>query len=175
MSREALPFTLEQVQALFRACRSTDSQAAWAQSHALVALLLDTGLSAAELATLSIKRLQVQVGPDEAAYVVSRKGRDQYKAWLGQHARKAVALYVERRPQSRTTALFVDEDGEPLMSLKLRQLIARLGAREPLKDVPVTASRFHATYLANRSRLAADASVLDTLDAAIRRKRKGWK
>lgn len=154
----------------------TDSQAAWAQSHALVALLLDTGLSAAEVATLGVKRLSLPVDVDEAAYVVvSPKGHDQYKAWLGQHARKALALYVERRPQSRSTALFTDEEGEPLTPQALRRLITRLGAYEPLEGVSVTVAAFRATYLANRSRLAAGASVLDNLDARIRRRRKGWR
>lgn len=176
MTQEASPFSLEQVQALFRACRMTDSPYEWAMNYALVSVLLDTGLSATEVATLSVKRLQIQVAGDEAAYViVSPKGHDQYKAWLGQHARKALALYLERRPSSRSVALFVDDEGEPLTAQVLRRLIAHLGDYEPLDGVAVTASAFRATYLAESRRLGAGVSVLDAFDAANRRKRKGWK
>src|SRR5512143_4067303 len=89
-------FTAEQVNALFRACRMTNSSELLARDHAIVALLLDTGLHLSKLVTLRRDRLRVSGVPEDKAYVVvSPRDRDQYRAPLGLHARKALERYLK--------------------------------------------------------------------------------
>lgn len=115
-----------EIQILFRAVRATTRQQA--RNMALLALFLDTGLRAAEVARLKLAdvnwetgtlRVDGKTGPGTVAF--------------GRHTLKLLRRYVTHARRTTDPHLFVF-DGKPLTSPSLSRWAKRLGQRAGLGD-----------------------------------------
>jgi site-specific recombinase XerD len=117
-------FSPLEIDSLLRAC--TGSPILAARDKAIVAVLLDTGIRANELSTLTLSR--VSFTTTAAHIIVLGKGRKQRELGLGQRARLALHRYVHQfRPNSDSDAVFLTinrrqltKDGLTTMLIKLR-------------------------------------------------------
>jgi integrase/recombinase XerD len=85
-------FTQKHIEALFEACQQEESEHLQLRDEAILAVLLDTGLRAEELVTLTIGH--VSTDPRDAFVKVHGKGDKWGEVGLGERARKAVAKYI---------------------------------------------------------------------------------
>jgi site-specific recombinase XerD len=94
----------------------------------MVAVLLDVGLRASELAGLQAEHVIVTTGD---VYVVSGKGDTSRAMRLGQRARKLARRYwMHHRARYGTTgAFFLADDGEQLTSAGVHDITTKLGKR----------------------------------------------
>lgn len=98
-----------------------------ARLYAIVLMLLDTGIRASELCTLTLDNTYID---DDYVKVVG-KGNKERIVPFGATTKKALVRYVSVwRPETDDCdTLFVSVDGEPLSYNALRQVIKRLGQR----------------------------------------------
>jgi site-specific recombinase XerD len=146
-------FSQAQIDALFRACDKEESEHLQVRDRAILSVLLDSGLRATELVTLTIENIHLD--PKDAYVRVHGKGNKWGEVGLGEQARRAVQKYIRqfREPtieyglrqdghyqslpvrqqqqtkQQRTnqSLVFVNRSGKPLTRGGLLQLIVRLG------------------------------------------------
>ncbi len=100
-----------------------------ARMYAITLVLLDTGIRASELCTLTLSNTFI----DEAHLKVVGKGNKERIVPFGATAKKALVRYVSVwRPEPtglNTEGLFLSVDGAPLAYNGLREAIKRLGQR----------------------------------------------
>lgn len=112
-------FSKEQVEALFDACAKEESEHLQIRDRAIIALLLDTGIRAHELVTLTIGNVSLDA---KDAYVrVLGKGPKWGEVGLGEQARRAVQKYI-RQFREPTIEHEVDQDKERFSSRQLIQI-----------------------------------------------------
>lgn len=87
------PFSPAQIKALFEACQREESEHLQLRDEAMIAILLDSGLRAEELVTLTIGDLSTD--PRDAYVRVLGKGQKWGEVGLGERARKAVEKYIK--------------------------------------------------------------------------------
>ncbi len=128
--------TPQQIDALLRACAESETPDYVARDRAILAVLLDTGIRAAELCTLTLDR--VTFGPEEAYLIVNGKGRKQREVGLGQRSRQLLHRYIYRhRSQQAPRAVqtvFLAKGGTPLTPEGLDRLLYRLRDRAGLTE-----------------------------------------
>jgi site-specific recombinase XerD len=137
-------FSVEQLQALLRA---TDKQLYAQRDKAIVAVLLDTGIRAAELCGLVLKC--VWLDTDDSYIRVVGKGRKEREVPLGRAARIALRRYITRYRHPKDQAeqhVFIARGGTPLTVQGLRQVIEQLGERTRIRDVRVSPHTFRHTF-----------------------------
>jgi integrase/recombinase XerD len=145
------PFSDEELQALFAACDREMSAHLAMRDRAILAVLLDSGLRANELVTLTIGN--IYLSPKDAYVRVLGKGRKWGEVGLGETARRAVQRYIRqfrlptieaemavrtgemprrqeatmKREEVQAARVFVNRAGQPLTTQGLYQIIRRLG------------------------------------------------
>jgi site-specific recombinase XerC len=111
-------------QAIFRARRDA----------AIVALMLHAGLRLAEAAHLALG--DVELNERKGKVVVRRgKARKYREVPLNLDARKALEAYLEVRPESEDTHLFLSQKGGALSSRAIQDRIAVYACKAGLEDV----------------------------------------
>jgi len=127
-------FTTEQIKALFKACDKEESEHLQLRDKAILAVLLDCGLRATELCTLTIGNVSLDA---KDAYVrVLGKGNKWGEVGLGDQSLKYVRKYIRmfREPtieyakENRNQAfIFVNRYGDQLTKSGLWRIFDRLG------------------------------------------------
>lgn len=144
-------FTERDIEALFDACHRETSEHLQMRDTAILSLLLDSGLRATELCTLTLEHVHLETGDTYAK--VKGKGHKWGEVGFGEKTRRAVAKYIRQfreptieyaleeqlkrlsprqaqqlKKQARAEArLFVNRAGNPLTKSGLDQLFERLG------------------------------------------------
>jgi len=137
-------FTPEQLQALFRV---VDRQPFPIRDKAILSLLIDTGIRAAELCGLVLKC--VWLDSDDAYIRVQGKGRKDREVPLGRASRIALRRYITRYRHPSDQAeqhIFISRTGEALTVHGLAQLIEQLGEHAHIKGVRCSPHTFRHTY-----------------------------
>ncbi|HEY4036841.1 MAG TPA: tyrosine-type recombinase/integrase [Ktedonobacteraceae bacterium] len=152
-------FSPEQIQSLFKSCEKEESEHLQLRDKAIIAVLLDCGLRATELCTLTIGNISLDVND---AYVrVLGKGNKWGEVGLGDQARKYVQKYIRmfREPTieyevqqkqkklsdrqrkqialevAKESLVFVNRCGDPLTKTGLWRILDRLGAWAHIEGV----------------------------------------
>jgi len=113
-------FTAEQVEELLRVCRSRSFLDA--RDAAILLLLLDTGLRASELCSLTVDDLDWTA----QTLTVIGKGDRVRVTPFGHAVHEALARYLPNRGEElETSALFVTHDGLPLSRFALWKIVRR--------------------------------------------------
>lgn len=155
--RVVQPYSLEEVQRLLDACVS---MRAWsrrraahvagarptaARDQALILVLLDTGIRAAELSALRVRDFDRKQG---RLTIWCGKGGKQREVFLGQAAQRVLWRYLAERGELASSAwLFATSAGGEFDRLALGNLLRRLGARANVAGVG--AHRFRHTFAIN--------------------------
>jgi integrase/recombinase XerD len=137
-------FTPEQLQALLHA---TERQLYSQRDKAIVSVLIDTGIRAAELCGLLLKN--VWLDTDDSSIRVLGKGRKEREVPLGRAARIALRRYITRYRHPKDQAeqhVFIARGGTPLTEHGLLQVIEQLGERTRIRDVRVSPHTFRHTF-----------------------------
>jgi integrase/recombinase XerD len=171
------PYTREEISALLKSCQ----QSAEAQTksrrrfqmrrptayrdEALVLVLLDTGLRAAEFCALNIGDLDSRTGRLDVKHGVGggAKGRKGRIVYLGKAARRAVWRYLATRDDSEDgqAPLFVGKFNRRMNPDSLRQLIVSLGDKAKVKKSHT--HRFRHTFAITYLRSGGDVFTLQAL------------
>lgn len=137
-------FSPKEIDALLRACKEEPDRALAYRDRAIVMLLLDTGIRAGELTSLTLDRLQFSIS--DARAVVYGKGRKQRVVWLGKSARLAVHRYItEFRPMVQDNHVFLSRRSTPLTYVGLVRTLQRLSNLSGV-DVHSNPHKFRHTY-----------------------------
>jgi integrase/recombinase XerD len=163
-------FSPEQIEALFKACRKEDSEHLQLRDRAILAVLLDCGLRAQELVTLTIGN--VIVDPGDSYLKVLGKGSKWREVGLGIETRKHVHKYIrmyreptiehvvkqqhknfsERQVKQKSkevtqvSCVFVGRTGDNLTTNGLFQIIRRLGEWACIEGVRCSPHTFRHTF-----------------------------
>lgn len=174
-------FTAEHIDQLFAACKDEGCPQLEARDKAIVAVLLDTGLRAAELCTLTLDR--VTFNRDEAFLTVQGKGRKQRQVGLGKKSRLLLHRYLyawrERlHPTDEAVnfgnatqpvwvrgkdTVFLAWGGTPLHPEGLDRMLYRLRDKAGITGVRVSAHTFRHWYALNYMRNGGDVYKLSRL------------
>ena len=145
-------FSPQQIQALFKACDKEESEHLQMRDRAILAVLLDCGLRATELTTLTIGNICLDT---KDAYVrVLGKGDKWGEVGLGEQSRRYVQKYVRvfRIPTIGTqiplkdALVFVNRYGEQLTKSGLWRIIGRLGEWAKIENVRCSPHTFRHTF-----------------------------
>jgi len=171
------PFSKEDVEALLKACefcreantrdrrRFTMRRPTARRDRAIILTLLDTGLRATELCSLTVGdvdqktgRIEVKHGPRGGA-----KGNKGRVVFLGKPARRVLWRYLAEREDGEDpdAPLFLGIFNRPLNKNGLRQLIAGLGKKAEAKDC--YPHRFRHTFAITYLRAGGDLFTLQAL------------
>jgi integrase/recombinase XerD len=163
-------FTEAEIAALFEACRS--QQKRWHEyqlrDEALLSLLLDTGIRAQELRTLTIGHVTLATDPDEDSYIkVMGKGRKEREIPIGRKTRRILSRYLRqyRQDAKRTNPVFVSrQSGGRLTHSGLKEILLRLKRFSSLsEDANVNPHKFRHTYSARFIQQGGDIYTLSRL------------
>lgn len=158
-------FTPRQIDLLFRACEASETPEYVVRDKALLAVLLDTGVRAAEACDLTIDR--ARFNPDEAYLLVNGKGRKQREVSLGSKSRQLLHKYIHRaRPHTTEQRVFLAKGGAPLTPEGLDRLLYRLRDRagaEHFAGVRVSCHTLRHTYAVRSLEAGADVYRLSRL------------
>ena len=126
-------FTPEQVASLFKAAEKQPDLLA-VRDKAILAVLVDTGIRAAELCSLVLECTWTD--PDDSFIKVQGKGRKEREVPLGRMARIALRRYITRyrKPAERGDKhVFLSRVGTPLTTRGLDQVVQRLARAAHIK------------------------------------------
>jgi integrase/recombinase XerD len=146
-------FSSGQIDALFKACDKEISEHLQMRDRAILAVLLDTGVRANELCTLTLQN--VILDAKESYLRVYGKGDKWGEVGLGGQSRKLLRKYIRvfREPTVEHTKeklkearVFVNRSGDPLTVNGLGQIIERLGEWAHIKDVRCSPHTFRHTF-----------------------------
>lgn len=139
-------YTTDQLSALFTAC-DNEARLAWAvRDKAILSVLIDTGIRANELCTLTLDNAHLD--PQDAYLTVFGKGGKWREVGLGNAARLALEEYISkyRKAPAEETHVFLSRFTKPFTVNGLDQVIYRLGKWASVKGVRVSAHTFRHTY-----------------------------
>jgi|SRR5579883_3311099 len=163
-------FSPEQLDALFTACAQEESEHLQMRDRAILALLLDSGIRADELCTLTIGN--VVLDPQDAHIRILGKGRKWGEVGLGEQARRAIQKYIRvfreptieyalREKRAHLSAreydqlfkqellqsrVFVNRSGKPLTISGLYRMVVRLGSWAGVQNVRCSPHTFRHTF-----------------------------
>lgn len=143
-------FERKHVNALLRACEDEELTWLMERDKAIIITLLDTGIRAAELCTLTLDNTYLSNA--EPYLVVMGKGRKEREVGLGKGARSQLHRYIHRfRPSSNAPWVFLSKKyaDEPLTPTGLARLFTRLAERTEIDGVRVSPHTFRHTYAFN--------------------------
>lgn len=144
-------FTDEEIAALFEACKHEDKQYAFRlRDAAILSVLLDTGIRAAEIRTLTIGNVTLARHVQDDSYItVMGKGRKQREVPIGTIARRSLARYLRyaRKDAAKGDIVFLSRYGSQMSHEALKDIIERLRALSSLpKDTSVNPHKFRHTF-----------------------------
>lgn len=166
-------FSPEQIEELKAACKNEVSEHLQIRDLAILLLLLDTGIRAAELVSLTIGHLHLEANDPHIR--VYGKGSKWREIGMGEEARRAIQRYVRQfreptieydiraqlakvpprqQPQMKRqliqqARLFVNRTGRPMTKSGLGQIITRLGAWAEIENVRCSPHTFRHTFSVN--------------------------
>jgi integrase/recombinase XerD len=150
-------FTDEEIEALFAAAQKNPMHQYKLRDTAILALLLDCGLRAEELRTLTVGNVTLARDVQEDSYVkVMGKGRKEREIPLGDRARRALNRYMRqyRKGVKGSEPVFLSRYGGQMSHEALKDVLLRLrDGSTLLKDVQINPHKFRhsfaARYMAN--------------------------
>lgn len=161
-------FSKEQIHALFAACDHEHSPALAERDKAILAVLLDTGIRARELCSLTLDHTMLD--PQDPHLVVFGKGRKQRAVGpLGAKTRKLLRRYITsfRLAAGGVETTFVSHggihSGQPMTPDGLDQLLYRLRDWAEIDGVRCSAHTFRHTYACNFMEQGGDIFKLSRL------------
>lgn len=137
-------FTPEQLDTLFAAA---EKQPYPVRDKAILAVLVDTGVRAAEFSNLTLDC--VWLDADDSYLKVTGKGRKEREVPLGRTARIALRRYITRyrHPKNKgEQRVFLSRTGAPLTQSGLEQVIQQLGASARISGVRCSPHTFRHTF-----------------------------
>ncbi len=146
-------FSKAQIDALLLACNhihvENDKQRAYLRdrNRAIILLLLDTGIRAAELCHLQLN--QISLTPTDAHIKVFGKGNKWREINLGERCRKELRRFVNRHrwPGTGTSnPVFLTRNGDALTESTLYRIIHQLGIQAHIEGVRCSPHTFRHTY-----------------------------
>lgn len=175
------PLSREEVAAILKACdgcreAKTKGRAAFsmrrdmaARDRAIVLVLLDAGLRASELCTLTVGDVDLATGKLLVRCGKGGKGRIVY---LGKMARRAVWKYLAGRQTRADEPLFLTREGRALSPDRLVKLFANLGDRAGVANLHPHRLRhtFATEFLRNGGNLLALQRLLGHASLAMVRR-----
>jgi len=179
--REMVPYTEQQIRAMFAACdrsrsyerpgkrRCRHTRPTAARDRAIVAFLVDTGVRASELCNLRVR--DVQLASQQA--LVMGKGSKERLVEFSPNTAKHLWRYLATRDEPADhDFFFVSLAGQPLSRYALRRLILRIGRRAGVPSASVHRFRhtFAIQFLRNQGNIFALQRMLghSTLDMVNR-------
>jgi integrase/recombinase XerD len=163
-------FTDQEIDALFEACRS--HQKKWHEyqlrDEALLSLLLDTGIRAAEARTLTIGNVTLAADPNEDSYIkVMGKGRKEREIPIGKKTRRRIVRYMRQYRQGarKNDPLFYSRQGSgELTHGGLKEIFLRLKKFSCLpEDAQINPHKFRHTFAARFMQNGGDIYTLSRL------------
>ena len=132
------PADIKDIQAMLKYCNVRD--------RTIILFLLDTGLRAAELLSLTINNVNPVTG---VVQVLHGKGDKPRAVYIGRKTRQVLRKHLLAKPTS--DYLFTDHQGEPLTYWGLRQVIRRRAEQAGIKPPAIHSFRrlFALTMLRN--------------------------
>jgi len=171
------PFTKEEMEALLKVCdhcqeaqprnrrRFVMRRPTGHRDHAIVLMLLDTGLRASELCSLKTGDVDLKTGKVEVKHGQQggAKGGKGRTVFLGKAARSAVWRYLAHREENPDPAapLFIGKFNRPLNRDGLRQMLGTLGEKAKIKKCHP--HRFRHTFAITYLRSGGDVFTLQAL------------
>ncbi len=131
------PYSDDEVKAMLAVCRGRSGLDI--RDAAIVGVLADTGLRAAELCGLTVDDVELDM---ERIRVVGKGGRDRFVG-LGAAAQVLLDRYLRRR-QSGRSELLVNRAGQPITPSGLYQIIERIGRAAKVRRAGVHRFRHYA-------------------------------
>lgn len=157
-------FSTQQIRALLAACEQESSPLLIARNKAIVAVLTDTGIRAAELCTLTLQNVHlmsregyirvVGKGDREREIPLGAKARQLLHRWLGQYRPHLGSDYQE---------VFLNYRGEHFTPNGLDQMLYGLAERTAITGVRCSAHTFRHTFALNFLMQGGDVYVLSRL------------
>jgi site-specific recombinase XerD len=154
-------FTVEQIKRLFFATGSERSSSLVYRDRAILAVLLDTGVRASELCTLTLD--ECHLSPRDSYLLVHGKGRRMREVGLGKEALQHLSRYVTRFRRTNACNLFVTQSGAPLTPHGLEAIIKRLGTRAGVTGVRCSPHTFRHTFAVHYLTQGGDVYVLSRI------------
>jgi site-specific recombinase XerD len=146
-------FTKEQIDALLLACNhvnvGSEKENAYLRdrNRAIILLLLDTGIRAAELCHLQLNHIFLT--PTDAHIKVFGKGDKWREVGLGERCRKELRRFVNRHRRdllSITNPVFLTRHGDALTESTLFRIIHQLGRQAGISGVQCSPHTFRHTF-----------------------------
>jgi integrase/recombinase XerD len=156
-------FSPEQITALMHATGRELTATLAARDKAILAVLLDTGIRANELCTLTLDRTFLS-GTDSYLRVYG-KGRKEREVGLGREARTAVQRYVIRfRPKGAACReTFLNQRSQPITPEGLDKILYRLRDWARIRGVRCSAHTFRHTFAVTYLTAGGDIYTLSQL------------
>jgi site-specific recombinase XerD len=142
-------FSDEQIKRLLVACGREESPALQVRARAIISLLIDTGIRAQELCTLTMDNLHLS--PNDSYIKVYGKGRREREVGLGPNARQAIHRYVTRFRKNPYGLpwVFLGKSHQQMTNDGLDRLIYRLRDAAGVVGVRCSAHTFRHTFAVN--------------------------
>lgn len=157
-------FSAVQIRAFFVACEKETSSLLLARNKAIVAVLVDSGIRAMELCTLTLQNVHlmsregyirvVGKGDKEREIPLGAKARQLLHAWISKYRHKLAREYQE---------VFLNYRGDHLTISGLDQMIYELAERANITGVRCSAHTFRHTFALNFLVQGGDVYVLSRL------------
>lgn len=157
------PFSKEQIEQLKVAVAQNHFPIIVARDRAVLAVLLDTGIRAAELCGLTLEN--VSITPQDGYLTVRGKGRKQREVPLGRQSRRLLREYIKQyRPAEQgETHVFLSHRHAPLTTSALRAMFKTWKRRAKIKGVRCCPHDCRHTYAINFLLQGGDLYVLSRL------------
>lgn len=156
-------FSREQYHILGVACANEMLPWLMHRDRAILAVLLDTGIRASELCTMTVRDVHLEDRTDPHLIVYGKGRKERAVGPLGRESELVLRRYLARhRPEVSAPQVFVSRTFEPLTPSGLDQLLYRLrrwAGPERFPGIRLSAHTFRHTYAVNF--LRAGGSIYD--------------
>src|SRR5947209_3955163 len=140
-------FTDKQLQALFAATQKEMNTHLRLRDQAILALLIDTGIRANELCTLTLEHTHLEI--EDPYILVKGKGSKWREVGLGKHCRETLQKYVETwraNTEGNDTTFIGRYNQEALTVGGLERVLRRLAKWAKIKGIRCSPHSFRHTY-----------------------------
>jgi integrase/recombinase XerD len=173
VSKEAVPFTEDEIRLLLKACEYTASaktnrRRSYVQirptgnrDRALILLLLDTGLRASECSRIQVNHVNLLTGEVDVIPFGSGRKTHSRQVYLGSTARRALWRYLAERETRERDPVFCTISGRSMNNHSIRRVVVNLGKRADVRNV--YPHRFRHTFAIQYLRNGGDIFTLQRL------------
>jgi site-specific recombinase XerD len=153
----------EQIAKLIAACDQSETPEQAARDKTILAVLLDTGIRAAELCGLTLD--QAVFSTDEAYLRVFGKGKKRREVGLGRKSRQLLHRYIHRHRKAPADQryVFLGKTGKPMRPEGLDRMLYRLRDRAGLRGAKIAAHVWRHSYAVRYLEAGGDVYRLKTL------------